>query len=111
MKLKNKISIYIPSTVNINQKTDNSEKVKQTEIFLSGLFGGCTSFKACGNWISNNNQLVKEEVTIVYAFCDSKQFRKSKKQIIQYCEKLCAEMSQEAISLEINRKLTFVVNK
>ena len=108
MKMKNKISIYIPSTVNINQKTDNSEKVKQTEIFLSDLFGGCTSFKACGNWISNNNQLVKEEVTIVYAFCDSKQFRKSKKAVIAYCKKLCAEMLQECISLELNNKLYFI---
>lgn len=108
MKLNNIIKIYVPSTVNVNEKTDNSKQIEKASLFLSSLFGGCTCVNALGNWIDSNNKLVAESVTICYAFCDRKAFRKSKKEIIKFCRGLCAEMSQECISLELNNKLYFI---
>lgn len=106
--LKNKIAIYVPSTINVNQKTDSAAQVNNTCVFLSGLFGGCTSFNAAGCWTGKTGELVKENITIIYAYCTSLQLLKSKKTIINYCRELCMEMSQEAISLEINNKLYFI---
>lgn len=108
MKLNNKISIYIPSTINVNQKTDNKKQINNTCAFLSGLYGGCTSFNAAGCWVGKTGELVKENITIIYAYCTSLQLLKSKKAIINYCRELCREMTQEAISLEINNKLYFI---
>ena len=108
MKLNNKISIYIPSTINVNQKTDNTKQVNNTCVFLSGLFGGCTSVNTSGCWIDSRNQLIKEDITIVYSFCDNIQFLRNRKKVIAYCKKLCNEMLQECVSLEINNKLYFI---
>lgn len=108
MKLKSKVAIYIPSTININQSIDNSEQVKKACVFLSGLFGGCTAVNASGSWISVAGDLIQEPVTIVYAFCSKYQLMRAKKSIVKFCKNICSEMSQEAVSLEINNQLYFV---
>ena len=108
MKMKNKVSIYVPSTINVSEKIDSAAQVNNTCVFLSGLFGGCTSVNTSGCWIDSKNKLVKEEITIVYSFCDNIQFLRNRKKVIAYCKKLCDEMSQECISLEINNKLYFI---
>ena len=108
MKLKSKVAIYIPSTININQSIDNSEQVKNTCSFLSGLFGGCTAVNASGSWISDAGNLIQEPITIVYSYCNKLQLIKAKKSIVKFCKNICSEMLQEAVSLEINNQLYFV---
>ena len=108
MKLNSKVAIYIPSTINVNQTVNNSEQVKKACVFLSGLFGGCTAVNGSGCWVSDTTGLVTEDVKIIYSFCSRLQLMKSKKSIFNYCRELCREMSQEAISLEINNQLYFV---
>lgn len=108
MTMKNIVKIYVPSTFNIDQKIDNADEVKRIERFLAKRFGGCTSTKASGSWLSESEEIVSEEITIVYSFCTLKQLYNYKSEVIKECEKLCKRMNQEAISLEINNKLYFI---
>ena len=75
---------------------------------LSNLFGGSTSYKAIGTFISSKKKLIKEDVTICESYCTSKDFKKSINDVVDYCEKLKDEMKQEAVSLEVNNELYFI---
>lgn len=106
--LDNNIKIYVPSTFDIDNKIDNKNQVNKTLKELSNLFGGSTSYKAIGTFISSNKKLIKENVTICESFCTKKDFKKSLDNVIDYCENLKKDMKQEAVSLEVNNKLYFI---
>jgi len=106
--LESNVKIYIPGTIQINQSFDNTEIVNKTLILLSDYFGGSTSYSAIGCWISQNSGLIKENVTICESYCKEIELKKHISAIIDYCENLKKELSQEAISLEVNNKLYFV---
>ena len=103
-----KVSIYVPSTINVNEKCDNSAQVMNVITELSKLFGGATASQAVGGWVCEDGNTVVENVTIVYAFCTSDQLNQNIDEVISICETLKKEMSQEAISLEINGQLGFI---
>lgn len=100
--------IYVPSTMDVNTTTDNTEAVRKTLEFLSNLFGGATSTPARGAWVSNSAGLVLEDVTICYAFCTLAAKLRNRRNIMEYAAKLRDDMRQEAISVEIDGRLYFV---
>ena len=107
--LTEKVAIYVPSTVNVNQTIDNSQYTSKVSIELSRLFGGATQTNAIGSWYSKDlNKLVTEEVTIVYSNCTKSDLDKHLLKVVDIASRLCNEMSQECISLEINGVLHFV---
>jgi len=106
--LTHKFSIYVPSTIDVNTTTDNTEKVRETLVFLSGLFGGATSTAASGAWVSPSAGLVVEDVTICYAFCTFFQMLKNRRTVKQFAARIREEMKQDAVSVEIDGKLMFV---
>lgn len=106
--LDSKVAIYVPSTLNVNEETDNTAQVMNIIRKLSTLFGGATASDAVGGWVAENGQTVIEKVKIVYSFCTSDQLKEHISTIIAICEELKNEMSQEAITLEINGQVKFV---
>ena len=107
--LHSKVSIYVPSTTNVNEQTDNTAMVDYVHTKLSEMFGGATCAPAIGGWVSEQGELVKERVTIVYAFCTDEQLDKHLEQdVLPLCEQIKNDMSQEAVSLEVNGELYFV---
>lgn len=108
IKLDSNIKIYVPSTINVNTEIENTEKVEQTLKFLSGLFGGATSYNALGCWVSQSEGLVKEKVNICESYTNEKALHENITLVVEYCEKLKKEMYQEAISLEVNNQLYFI---
>ena len=108
MRLAHKFGIYVPSTVDTNTTTDNTEKVSQTLSFLSGLFGGATAQKSSGAWVSDSAGLVVEDVTICFAYCTFVQRIKYFRTVKEYAKALREEMRQEAISLEVDNALHLV---
>ena len=106
--LDSKVAIYVPSTLNVNEETDNTAQVMNIIRKLSTLFGGATASDAVGGWVAENGQTVIEKVKIVYSFCTSDQLKEHISTIIAICEELKTEMSQEAITLEINGQVKFV---
>ena len=106
--LDSKVAIYVPSTLNVNEQTDNSGHVINIIRRLSTLFGGATASDAVGGWVSESGETVIEKVKIVYSFCTSDQLKEHISTIIEICENLKQDMSQEAITLEINGQVKFV---
>ncbi len=107
-KLGSKVTIYVPATTGIKQAADNSAQVDATLKLLSDLFGGATSTNALGAWVSPTAGLVKEHTTMVFAYCNTEQLEAAIGQIVDYCEALCKEMTQDAIALEINGEMYFI---
>ena len=106
--LDSKVSIYVPSTVNVNEPTDNRQQVIAVIRQLSTMFGGATASDAVGGWVSESGETVVEHVTIVYAFCKSNDLNDHFDEVLQICEALKDEMKQEAVTLEINGQCKFV---
>lgn len=106
--LATKVAIYVPSTVNIDVAIDNSDMVEKTAIFLSDLFGGCTSFEASGYWITDNKKLIKEHPVVVYSYTTEEKAREAEEKIIDFVQQMKKEMKQECISVEYCNRLYFI---
>lgn len=103
-----KVAIYVPSTVNVNETVSNEKQVMEIIKRLSVLFGGATASDAVGGWVANDGQTVIEKIKIVYSYCTSEQLKNNIDTILEICENLKNEMSQEAITLEINGQVKFI---
>lgn len=106
--LDSKVSIYVPSTQNVNVPIDNSEQVRSVITELSRLFGGATATQAVGGWVSESGETILEKVTIVYSFCTSEQLREHFEDVYGIAQRIKDEMQQEAVTLEINGQVKFV---
>lgn len=106
--LNAKVAIYVPSTTNVNEPTDNTAIVNDVMTAFSKWFGGCTSTPAVGGWVSNSGALVVENVTIVYAFCTPESFGKHFEEVYALAAEIRDEMKQEAVTLEYNGQIKFV---
>ena len=106
--LDSKVSIYVPSTQNVNEEVDNTEQVKSVIRELSGLFGGATATQAVGGWVSESGETILERVTIVYSFCTSEQLREHFDDVYAIAQRIKEEITQEAVTLEINGQVKFV---
>lgn len=106
--LNTKVAIYVPSTIDVNKPIDNSEFCAYVQRKLSEMFGGATTNEAYGSYVCNNGELLNEKVSIVYSFCSSSQIMKNIESVVQICEYLKKEMSQESILLEVNNKVKFI---
>lgn len=106
--MDNKVSIYVPSTVNINRSINNDKQVLSIIKQMSLLFGGATSYKCTGGWVADNVDIVTEQVNIVYSFCDKKSLNNNLANVINICQQIKKDMKQEAVTLEINGKAAFI---
>lgn len=105
-QLKNKISIYVPSTIDGNKpaKLMQRREAKRTAKFFCSLYGGATTTNANGYYISNEKGLIKERQIIVYSFCDDMH----ENGILAFAKRLCKRMKQESIAVEFNNKMIFI---
>lgn len=106
-KLKEKVSIYVPSTYAVNVKILNDKYVQKVEMELASIFGGATSMETTGSYVANNGTLVREKINLVYAFAE-KIGNEEIDKILTICEWLKLEMVQECIALEINGEMHFI---
>lgn len=101
------VKIYVPSTYNVDQPIDNTPYVNKTLEEFSRMFGGATAIEGTGSWLSDDNKLVKEKVTIVYSFADVLK-KKNINQVVAYAKSLKEEMKQTSVSIEVNGKMYFI---
>ena len=108
IKLSCQVKIYVPSTINTDEEVDTSLWVDRTLFLLSNEFGGATSTKSLGAWISNKGELIKENVTLVFAYAKQNQLEVSIDKIYDFCLHMKSALSQEAIAFEVNGELYLV---
>ncbi|WP_420828830.1 DUF3574 domain-containing protein [Metabacillus dongyingensis] len=105
--LEDVVKIYVPSTYNVDQPIDNTPYVNKSLEEFSRMFGGATAIDGTGSWLTDDNQLVKEKVTIVYSYAEDLDKKKINK-AVTYAKTLKEEMKQSSVSLEINGKMYFI---
>ncbi len=105
IKLSCSVKIYVPSTMDVKERFDTQIWVDKSLNLLSCIFGGATASKALGAWISNNGELIKENVTMVFSYATQTQLEKGIEEIHDFCLEMKRELSQEAIALEVNNEL------
>lgn len=107
-ELSSNVKIYVPSTIDVDQETDNQAMVEHVETVLAGYFGGATAMQALGSWLAQNGKLVFEKVTVVQSYCTEEQLNSHIEDVVNLALYVKKEMSQEAVSLEVNNKLYLV---
>ena len=111
LKNNNEISIFIPSTMDINNKIDNQYYIKKSINYLERYYNIANNlkyYKTSGSWFSDNlNKVIIEDITIVTL------------QLIELNETdinifialaniIKNEMNQEAVSITINESLAII---
>lgn len=104
----NRIGIIIPSTYDVNKPIDPGEYVEETLSFLGARFGGATCEVAQGIWNSTSEGLVGEQVFLVHSYTTKSELRKYLDEVVAYVRGLKMALKQEAMALEVNRKLTLI---
>lgn len=107
-KLGSKVTVYVPATKEVDKKIDNTKYVNKVASALSNLFGGATSTPARGYWVSDSGNLVKENTTLVFAYCNTQGLEEHIDEVVDLCEWLRNELKQEAVALEINGEMYFI---
>ncbi|MCB0034495.1 MAG: cyclic nucleotide-binding domain-containing protein [Anaerolineales bacterium] len=104
----NQVSLFIPTTVDVDKEIDTSRYVQNALAFLGELFGGATSSEAQGVWNSDEVGLVAERVFIVRSYATKSALDKHLPHILNYVEQIKDELSQEAMAVEVNQKLMLI---
>ncbi len=104
----NQISVFIPTTLDVDKQVDTRPFVEKTLNFLAERFGGATSKEAQGVWNSDEVGLVGETVYIVQSFATQNDINEHLDSVVDYIKKLKVELRQEAMALEINNKLSLI---
>lgn len=102
------ICIFIPTTINIDQPFDSSIYVNRTMVFLGEKFGGATSSQARGVWNSDDSGIVSEVVHLVVSYTTEDDLNRFANEVIEFIKLLKEELQQEAMALEINKKMILV---
>lgn len=100
------VAIYVPSTVNATESVDSEEMVKYVISELTRLFGGTTTTKGRGSWLSDEHGVIVEDVTIVRANMLALKPEQAE-QVVKIAKRVKSLMSQECVSMEYNGTLMF----
>lgn len=108
--LSHVVKIYVPSTVkgSIPITDEAHDKfVDEALTKFSTWFGGATAVDGTGAWVDDQKKLIKENVTIVYAFAE-KLDKEAIDQVVAYAKQMKEDLAQSAISLEVDGSMYFI---
>lgn len=108
IKLSCKVTVYVPSTIDIDKAIDSRPYVDKCATMLSNFFGGATSTEASGYWVSPTAGLVKERSTMVFAYCNTADLEAHIDEVVDFCSMLKNELKQDAVALEVNGEMHFI---
>ncbi|MEM6261860.1 MAG: cyclic nucleotide-binding domain-containing protein [Bacteroidota bacterium] len=102
------VSVFIPTTIEVDQQFDSQAYVQRTLEFLAERFGGATSREGSGVWNSEDAGLVGEKVFIVESYMNQSDLNEHLNQVVDFVKQIKVELRQEAMALEVDRKLTLI---
>jgi hypothetical protein len=88
-ELRYQFGIIVPST-DYDKKISSYEftnRIKGTKKFLSQLFGGSTSIKEVGSYVSDKGSLIDENGTMVESSMTLEQYKSNIKKVEAYIKK------------------------
>jgi CRP-like cAMP-binding protein len=100
------IGIFIPTTSDANRQINTEQVRDQAMAFMAERFGGATWKPAQGVWLSEKLGLIGEDIYIVQSYTTRQTLHQYLDEIIIYIKTLKRELRQEAMALEVNKKLT-----
>jgi len=106
----NNISLFVPSTVNVNKHINNKYYVNYCYKRIDSLYtnNNIRYYDTKGSWYSEDlNQIIIEDITIITLETD-KLTEKDIEIFIQLANWIKKEMSQEGVSIAINTALAIV---
>jgi hypothetical protein len=102
--LPNHIVIVVPSTTRVTEPLSDdviTQYVERTKLFLAERFGGATTFRGEGSWVSSSRRLVNEPVTYVIAFTMNLS-EEQEDEVFFFAEQMRDELEQEQVAIIIN---------
>ena len=111
LKSNNQISIFIPSTMDINNKIDNQYYIKKSINYLEKYYSISNNlkyYKTTGSWYSDSlNKVVIEDITIITL--NLIELNETDIHIfITLANMIKKEMNQEGVSIAINESLAII---
>jgi hypothetical protein len=106
----NKISIFIPDTMDVNTQIDNEEYIQYSIEYIQNLYktNEITSYQTQGSWYSDDMQkVVYDNITIISIDLVSLN-EVDIKNFITLAEYIKLSMNQEGVSISINESLAIV---
>src|SRR5687767_13101515 len=100
--MKNFVVFYVPSTKNVGEKLNKSERralVTRVANKFSDSFGGCTCTQGIGYWKSESGKLIAESVTLVESY-HSLETTEALAIVIPLANAIKHEYGQEAIAIK-----------
>lgn len=110
-KLPIQTATFVPATTKGSKKITKSalkRRVNETRRFLSKLFGGYTSIKARGGYISKKKGLIRERVVVIVAYAERLGFLKKKKRWINWVKKRRKQWGQESMGIIIENDMFYI---
>jgi hypothetical protein len=108
---KNVISLFVPSTANVNEKTDNTHVLNLLIDFLQPTFKNesISYFNTKGSWFSSElNTTVVENITIIQVEFTSEVTSGIIALFVRLAGYVKKELSQEGVSISINDSLAII---
>lgn len=102
------VAIFIPTTIDVAQSIATAEYAERASKFLAERFGGATTTEAEGVWNSKELGLIDEKVYIVHTYATQADLNAYLDEVIDFVKKIKLELRQEAMALEVNKKLTLL---
>ncbi|MBV7508712.1 DUF3574 domain-containing protein [Bacillus sp. sid0103] len=88
-------------------KDEHDKWVDNAMTTFSKMFGGATAEDGKGAWVDEEDNLIKEDVTIVYSFAQ-KLNNSTIDDVVNYAKKIKETLHQSSVSIEVNGKMYFV---
>ncbi|MCI5158302.1 MAG: hypothetical protein D3906_07630 [Candidatus Electrothrix sp. AUS1_2] len=102
------LAVFIPTTINVDQKIDTTLYVTKAIDFFSKKFGGATSTQAEGGWNSNELGVVTEVLHVVVTYTTENDLNRYMDEVIRFVKDIKKELHQEAMAMEINNKMILI---
>ena len=107
---RNKVSIYVPSTIDVNKVNSNFENLTQDTIkkLQENFNKNVQRYNTQGAWKSENGEIVYEDINILTIEETEENFENTLSYFIQLANQFKKDLSQEGISIGVNNGLLII---
>ena len=111
-RLDNKVEVYVPSSKH-GGPDPIIEPIRQgwldkVQAVMVDLFGGCSVVEAFGSYLSNDGELQRQRVSVVYSYCSEENMLGCIKEIWDLAGRMRIGMVQECVAVVVNGQMSLI---